>query len=305
MAAATQGDTRRTGKSRDGSMKDRRLRGPCRPPRAPVMTMLRVLCADDEPLALRRLQLLLARIPSIEIVGTARSGPETLAEVERLRPDILLLDIRMGQMSGLDVAETLLRPEAPRIIFVTAFDEFALRAFDLAAIDYLVKPVELARLDKALARARAALEAADAVSRAAELETIVAALRDSRRAAAPRRYVTEFWAQRMGELVCVRVEEIDWIEAERDYVHLHVGDRSFLLRETIGGLEERLDPADFLRIRRSALVRTGRVGSIRRAGYGDYRVQLHTGVQLRVGRTYLKSFRAKLLARQSETEPAG
>ncbi|MBO9671136.1 MAG: response regulator transcription factor [Sphingobium sp.] len=261
------------------------------------MNTLRVLCADDEALALRRLQLLLARIPSVDIVGTARNGPETLADVARLKPDILLLDIRMGQMSGLEVAETLIASAAPpHIIFVTAFDEFALRAFDLSAVDYLVKPVELGRLEQALTKARAALEAADAVSRAAELEAIIAALRETRRPMASRRYATEFWAQRLGELVCVRVEDIDWIEAERDYVHLHVGERSYLLRETISGLESRLDPASFLRIRRSALVRSERVGSIRRAGYGDYRVLLHTGVQLRVGRTYLKPFRARLTA---------
>jgi DNA-binding LytR/AlgR family response regulator len=260
---------------------------------------LRIFCADDEALALRRIQLLLDRIPGVELVGTARSGPEAVEAIRAARPDLVLLDIRMGQMDGFAVAEALAGPgmplPMPLIIFVTAFDEFAVRAFDVSAVDYLVKPVELERLEAAIAKARARIETEDQAMRAAELQAIVAALRESRRAAEPKRYETEIWAQRMGEFVRIRAADIDWIEAERDYVHIHVGDRSYLLRETIGGLERRLDPAEFIRIRRSALVRSERIRSIRRAGYGDYRVQIAGDRQLRVGRTYVKTVRARIL----------
>ena len=259
------------------------------------MPILRIFCADDETLALRRLQLLLDRIGDVEVVGTARSGPEAVDAIRTLKPDLVLLDIRMGSMDGFAVAEALLGEAAPLVVFVTAFDEFAVRAFEISAVDYLVKPVELERLEAAIAKARASLAAADAGMRAAELQAIVEALRMSRRADSGKRYETEIWAQRLGEFVRIRTQDIDWIEAERDYVHIHVGERSYLLRETMSGLESRLDPEAFLRIRRSALVRTERVQSVRRAGYGDFRVQLADGPQLRVGRTYVKAVRARIL----------
>jgi DNA-binding LytR/AlgR family response regulator len=262
---------------------------------------LRIFCADDEALALRRIQLLLDRIPGVALVGTARSGPEAVEAIRAAKPDLVLLDIRMGQMDGFAVAGAIAGPAMPLIVFVTAFDEFAVRAFEVSAVDYLVKPVEVVGLVAAIARARARIEAEDGAMRAAELQAIVEALRQSRRAAEPKRYESEIWAQRLGEFVRIRTIDIDWIEAERDYVHIHVGDRSYMLRETIGGLERRLDPAEFIRIRRSALVRAERIRSIRRAGYGDYRVQIAGDRQLRVGRTYVKTVRGRILG--SATSP--
>lgn len=256
------------------------------------METLRVITVDDELLALRRLELLLGRIPGVELIGSAREGREAIAAIATLKPDVVLLDIKMGAMNGFEVVEAL-KDHAPLIIFVTAFDEYATRAFEVSAVDYIVKPVELDRVREALAKARRSLQANEAGMRIAELQAVLTALRQDR-LPPPRRRETGIWAQRRGEYVRVSVDEIDWVEAERDYVHLHVADRSYMLRETLGGVQERLDPDRYLRIRRSALVRIDRVSAIKRVGYGDVRVQLTSGVQLRVGRTHLKKVRAMI-----------
>jgi DNA-binding LytR/AlgR family response regulator len=265
------------------------------------METLRVLIVDDELLALRRLELLLGRIPGVELVGSAREGREAIAAIATLRPDVVLLDIKMGAMDGFEVVEALEGPHVPLIIFVTAFDEFAIRAFEVSAVDYVVKPVELDRLRGALAKARQALQAHEAATRIAELQAVLAALRQDRQLSA-RRPEAKIWAQRRGEYVPVNVDEIDWVESERDYVHLHVADRSYMLRETLGGVQERLDPERFVRIRRSALVRIDRVSAIKRVGYGNVRVQLTSGVQLRVGRTHLAKVRAMISLRETEQQ---
>ena len=258
---------------------------------------LRVFAVDDEPLALRRVELLLERIPDAELVGTARSGREAIAAVRTLAPDVLLLDIRMAGLDGFDVVEALTGPKVPLVVFVTAYDHFAVRAFEISAVDYIVKPIEFERLGEALARARRSLEAADATARANELRDAIALLRGQAPAASARRYETQIWTERRNRFVPVKVDDIDWIEAERDYVRLHVGDESYLLRETIGAMEARLDPEQYARVRRSALVRRDRIQAIRRAGYGDYRIQLNSGSEVRVGRTYVKGIRALIAPR--------
>ncbi|MBU1376964.1 MAG: LytTR family DNA-binding domain-containing protein [Alphaproteobacteria bacterium] len=254
----------------------------------------RVLTVDDEVLALRRMELLLRRMPEVELVGQARSGTEALEAIAQLRPNVVLLDIRMADMSGLDVAETLTGPEAPMVIFVTAFDEFAVRAFELSALDYVVKPVEFGRLRRAVNRARARLEAKEARAQAAELRGVVAALRADRDPAAP---PNELWVQRRGEYLRVLVDDIDWVEAERDYVHVHARGERYLMRQTLTGIQARLGARRFVRIRRSALVRADGVHAIRKAGYGDVRVKLTCGEELRVGRTYVTKIRALLSPR--------
>ena len=256
---------------------------------------LRVYAVDDEPLALRRVELLLGRIAAVELVGTARNGREAIEAVRALAPDVLLLDIRMAGLDGFDVVEALTGPKVPLVIFVTAFDQFAVRAFEISAVDYIVKPVELERLRAALTRARRNLEAADATARGDELRQAIAMLRGQ--APAAPRYETQIWTERRNRFVPVKVADIDWVEAERDYVRLHVAGESYLLRETIGAMEARLDPEQYVRVRRSALVRRERIQAIRRAGYGDYRVQLSSGGEVRVGRTYVKGMRALIAPR--------
>jgi DNA-binding LytR/AlgR family response regulator len=252
------------------------------------MTALRVVAVDDEPLALRRLELLLQRIEDVELVGIARSGDEGLELISATRPDVVLLDVEMPGLSGFDVVDALGPPTVPLVVFVTAFDNFAARAFDVSAVDFVVKPVEIGRLGEALARARLSLAAANAESRVAELRLIVDALRQQ----AGLDTDGEIWVERRGELIPVRIADIDWVEAERDYVRLHLLGTSYLMRDTMSGLERRLDPQQFVRVRRSALVRRSRIVSIRKPGYGDVRIQLTSGAEMRVGRTYISQIRA-------------
>lgn len=259
---------------------------------------LRILAVDDEPLALKRVELLLARLPAVELIGKASSGREALQSVAELRPDVVLLDIKMAGQSGIDVVEQLEGPYLPQIIFVTAFDEFAIKAFEIGAVDYVLKPVELSRLSAALERARRSLAAIDAEERMTELREVVAALRSQARTVDAKRYESEIWAERRGEYMQIKIAHLDWVAAERDYVRLHAQGQSYLLRETISSLEERLDPEHFIRIRRSALVRIDQVIGIRRPGYGDFRVRLADGSELRVGRTYVKRIRQLIAPRK-------
>jgi len=260
------------------------------------MSALRIVAIDDEALALRRVEIALSQVPDVELVGTARGGREGLALIEKLRPDVLLLDINMAGFGGFDVVEGLTAENAPLIIFVTAFDEYAVRAFQVSAIDYLLKPLEFDRLRAALDKARTTLRLIDAEERAAELKELVAVLRRDRQQSAEQpRFETELWAPRGSGFERVLVSQIDWIEAERDYVHLHTPGRSYLLRETMNGIQSRLDPDMFIRVHRSALVRRDRIGLICRPGYGRFAVQLTTGREVPVGRTYVKKIR-KLIA---------
>lgn len=264
------------------------------------MTALRILAVDDEPLALRRIELLLGRIPGAELAGAARDLEEALTLLGSARPDVLLLDVKLAGASGFDLIDRLPEGAAPLVIFATAFDHFAARAFEVSAVDYLVKPIERERLRAAIGKARRALDAADAAARLAELKLVVGALREERRPDAEPRYEREIWAERMGEFHPVKTDAIDWIEAERDYVRLHTASHAYLLRETTANMAARLDPEQFIRVRRSALVRRDAMQAIRLAGYGNYRIQLENGHELRVGRTYLKAVRALIGRRRAD-----
>lgn len=236
---------------------------------------LRTLIVDDEPLAVERLQILCARIAGLSLVGTAADGAGTLRLIESLAPDLLLLDIQMPGIDGIAVAQMLAdRPSRPAVIFVTAFAEFAVAAFDVAAMDYLMKPVEPERLERAVARIRAQLGTAPP-----HLST-------------PSPWIREFWVPHRAEIIRIAVRDIDLIEAERDYMRLHVGQRSFLLHKTITELERKLDPAEFVRLHRSTLVRRDRIAGFKHKGSGTWEAQLQDGRKLRVGRTYLANARA-------------
>ena len=232
---------------------------------------LRTLVADDEPLAIERLQILLADMKDIDLVGTASDGEQALRRVEALRPDLLLLDVSMPGLDGIAVARALEqgRPH-PAVIYVSAFDHFAVSAFDVGAVDYLLKPVEPARLRQAL----------DRVHNRGE-PTAPAGPAD----ASP--WIQEFWVPHRSEVVRVAASDIERIEAERDYMRLHTGARSFLLHQTIGELERRLDPAHFIRIHRSVIVRRDCIAKLRHDGCGVWHADLADGKSFRIGRTYL------------------
>ena len=255
------------------------------------MTPLRVIAIDDEALALRRIEIALGQIEDAELVATARGGREGLALIGQLKPDVLLLDINMAGFGGFDVVEGLTPEQAPLIIFVTAFDEHAVRAFQVSAVDYLLKPLEFDRLRAALSKARNTLRLIDAEERVSELKGLLAALRGSRNSPEKPRFESEIWAPRGSGFERVLVSQIDWIEAERDYVHLHTPERSYLLRETMNRIQERLDPEMFIRVHRSALIRIDRIGLICRPGYGRFAVQMTTEREVPVGRTYVKKIR--------------
>lgn len=255
------------------------------------MAVLRVLAVDDEVLALRRLELLLREIPDVELIGMARTGETALAQIARLSPDVVLLDIRMSGADGFDVVEALEGPDLPQIVFVTAYDAFAARAFDLSAVDYVVKPVHRDRLRHALEKARRARDAADAGRHIAQLRQAVERLRAAK---GPVPDAMAIWVERRGELVRVEVADIDWIESEGDYVRLHARGQRYLLRNTLTALQDQLDPQAFIRVRRSALVRRDRVAAIRRTHDRDLRLRLLSGDEIRVGRTYVKDVRAML-----------
>lgn len=252
---------------------------------------LRVLIVDDEALARQRLEDLLAHERGVEIVGTAENGEKAIAAIRDLNPDLVFLDVQMPGKTGLDVIRTIGVHEMPATIFVTAYDQYALKAFDLAAVDYLVKPFDDERFEQALARARrlVELEEVDRLSERlrallgdnAEPATTVAPAAS----ASPPNYLERIAVEMRGQVKIVPVKQIDYIEASGPYVELHVADKVYLVRERMLALEERLDPARFLRIHRSAIVRLDLVETLIRGSGGDYAVQLKGGVRLKVSRS--------------------
>jgi two-component system response regulator AlgR len=229
---------------------------------------LRILIVDDEPLAIERLQILLGRQEGVTVVGSALSGGEALALVERHHPDLCLLDIAMPDMSGIDVARALARKgETPRIVFVTAFDSFAVVAFEIEAVDYLVKPVDPARLAQAIERARRHVPAP-----------------------ATPTGLTEFWVSQQHGLVRIAAADVDRITAERDYMRLHIGPRSWLINDSLTHLADQLDPGTFLRLHRGAIVNRRFVRGLRRDDSG-WIALLGDGSEQKVGRSYADSLR--------------
>jgi two-component system, LytTR family, response regulator AlgR len=246
--------------------------------------LLKTLIVDDEPLAVERMQILCARQGGLQLVGTASDGESALRMIDALEPDLVFLDIAMPGMTGIDVANALEgRRQVPALVFVTAFDQFAVAAFDAAAVDYLLKPVAPERLEKSIARVAERLQA--------RRDGMATPVSDTSERAA---YAREFWIPNRGELTRVGVADIERIEAERDYMRLHAGHRSWLIHETIGALEARLDPAQFIRLHRSTIVRRDRISRLSHDGQGNWAAELASGEQLRIGRTYLASVRASV-----------
>lgn len=268
---------------------------------------LRVLIADDEPLARQRLEDLLAREPGVEIVGTAADGAGAVEQIRRLRPDLVFLDVQMPGKTGLDVVREVGVEAMPATIFVTAFDRYALNAFDLAAIDYLVKPFDDERFERAFARARRIVELQQLGSLRERLMAVLSAGPNASAAgtAAPSTpapeapgsrppYLERIAVEMKGKVRVVPVAEIDYITADGPYAELHVGDRRYVIRESMQSLEERLDPEQFFRVHRSALVRLGLVDTLLKGAGGDYEVVLRSGARLRVSRSRREALEKRL-----------
>jgi two-component system response regulator AlgR len=239
-----------------------------------VTSPVRTLIVDDEPLAVERLQVLCAREPLVDLVGTASDGNAALRLTEALEPEALLLDISMPELDGMGVARALAQAKhRPAVVFVTAFDSFAVEAFNVAAVDYLLKPVSPERLKRALERVVDRRGVAEPGSQA-------------------NTYVTEFWVPHRSELIRIAAQDIERIDAERDYMRLHIGQRSYLLHQTISALEERLDPEKFIRLHRSTIVRRDRIKGLKHDGGGVWSADLGNGEEVRIGRTYLDHAKA-------------
>lgn len=247
------------------------------------MSALRAVLIDDEPLATRRLSATLAEIGEVEILGSSSNARRGVELVERLRPDVVFLDITMPGLDGFDVVARLPQPDTPAVIFVTAYDNRAVDAFAVDAVDYLLKPVAKDRLASSMARVRHWLGARDSG-------------RDDAGAEASQPFVAEdsLWVHRHQEFVRVPIADIAWLEAQGDYVQIHAKGGGGLLRTTLNALEATLDPATFIRVHRSAICRRNAITALKRKPTGALAVSLVNGDWAPVGRTYGSGLRAML-----------
>ena len=242
-----------------------------------------VVIADDEPLARERLRQLLARHAGWTIAAECRTGPQAVDAILEHRPSVVFLDIRMPGLDGLEVADAIAGDESqagPAIVFVTAYDEFALRAFDVSAADYLLKPIDRGRFDRTIARLEARLRSGHAPERHADVDAVLGELRSD---LPPMR---RFLVRTPRGYHFVDVGEVEWVEAEGNYAALHAGGRVHLVRHTMKALEARLDPATFVRVHRSAIVNVARVVRAEPLGHGEYRLQMRSGARVETSRGY-------------------
>lgn len=257
---------------------------------------LRVMIVDDEPLARQRIADCLATEDNVEIVATADSGTAAVDGIRSLRPDLVFLDVQMPGMTGLEVVRAVGASEMPATIFVTAYDQHALTAFELAAIDYLVKPFDDERFEQAFRRARRLVELQEVDRLSSQLRVLLGGA--TAQGAATRHdaptYLERIAVEMRGQVRVVPVEKIDFIIASGPYAELHVGDKRYIVRERMQTLEDRLDPAVFLRIHRSAIVRLDMIETLHRAAGGDYAVQLRNGVRLKVSRSRFEELEKRI-----------
>ena len=250
--------------------------------------VIRALVVDDQPMARARLVSLLGHEPDVEVIGTCAAGSEAVAAIQATGPDLVFLDMQMPELDGLAVVEAVGVERMPLTIFVTAYDEYAVRAFEAQAIDYLLKPFARPRFQQALERARRHLERQRRAALSEQLLSVVSALRGH---AAPARRIM---VKSSGRIVFVDLDGIDWAEAEGNYVRLHVGVESHLLRQTMAELQTTLGDDRFVRIHRSRLVNVARIDELRVHGGGDCDVILHTGVRLGVSRSARETLQQRL-----------
>ena len=245
-----------------------------------MISKIRTVIVDDERLARQRVRRLLTGEADIEIVGECAGAEEAVSVLTENDVDLLFLDIQMPQMDGFDLLASLDDTHIPVVVFVTAYDEHALRAFEVHAFDYLLKPFDSERFAKTLAGAREQLRRLGDVERDQRLTALIDELRTRRK------YPSRIPVRSSGRIVFVRSESIDWIEAADNYVCLHVGGETHLLRETMNSLEQRLDPEMFARIHRSTIVNLDRVKELRSWFHGEYLVILNNGTELNLSRSY-------------------
>ena len=254
---------------------------------------IRTLVVDDEPLARDGIVTLLAEDPTIEVIGSCADGQSAVNAIRTQRPDLVFLDVQMPKRDGFEVLAELKREERPQVIFITAYDKYAIRAFEACAIDYLLKPFRDARFAAALARAKSEIRKARVMGMGEKMEELLANVQEMVRGAAtpaqgqptPVAEPADRVVLKTGsDLHFIRTGDIVWIEAQADFVKVHTTGASQLVRETLQSLEQRVDPAKFLRIHRSSLVNLDHVKKVTPALYGDYTVLMSDDSKLRLSR---------------------
>lgn len=264
----------------------------------PARKTLQVLIVDDELLARQRLEDLLRQEGDAEVVGTADNGDAAVEAIRDLKPDLVFLDVQMPGKTGLDVVRDVGPEVMPATIFVTAYDHYALKAFELAAVDYLVKPFDDERFEQAFRRARRMLELAEVGRMSEQLLAVLQAGHQGGSGAPSVRshpdYLERIAVEMRGQVRVIPVKQVDYIIASGPYAELHVGDKRYVIQERMQTLEERLDPAKFLRIHRSAIVRIDLIEVLIRNSGADYAVQLKGGVKLKVSRSRFDQLERKL-----------
>jgi len=249
---------------------------------------IRALIVDDEPLAREGIQMRLNQEPDIEVIGACGNGRDAVTAILREVPDLVFLDIQMPRLDGFGVIEAVGVARMPHVIFVTAYDEHALRAFEVSALDYLLKPIDGERFFEALERARDRIRGKNLEAITERLQKMTAALQ------VERKYLERLSIKSAGRIIFLGVDEIDWIEAADNYVQIHAGRESHLLHATMNGLENRLHSNQFLRIHRSTIVNINRIKELHPMFHGEYRIILKDGTQLTSGRGYRENLQ-KLL----------
>jgi two-component system LytT family response regulator len=245
-----------------------------------VIPTIRALIVDDEPLAREGMRLHLEEEQDVEIVGEARDGAEAVEMIQALKPDLVFLDVQMPGVDGFGVLEAIGVDEMPCVIFVTAYDQFALRAFDSHAVDYLLKPFDAQRLHSAVDHARTQIRG----KLRNEVEERLAALLGELRGKS--QYLERIVVRSGGRILILRIEDVEWLEAASNYVRIHAAGREYLLRETMTNLETKLDPTHFVRIHRSTIVRLDRIKELEPLFQGDYVLILEDGTRLTSSRGY-------------------
>ncbi|HEY8560924.1 MAG TPA: LytTR family DNA-binding domain-containing protein [Pyrinomonadaceae bacterium] len=239
------------------------------------------LIVDDEPLARRFVRRMLEKHPRVEIVGECGNGKEAAAAIREKNPDLVFLDVQMPEMDGFTTLETLSAETLPQIVFVTAYEQYAIRAFEIHALDYLLKPFDQARFEKAMTRVYE--KRADREQVSVEQKQIAALLENVREKTS---FLDRLVVKTGGRIIFLKTSEIDWIQADDKYAHLHAGSKSYLVRQTLGALEAQLDPRKFIRIHRSAIVNVERIRELQPMFAGEHRVVLENGTKLTLSRGY-------------------
>lgn len=250
---------------------------------------IRALLVDDEPMARERVRALLANEPDIEIIGECVDGAEAIAAINSEHPDLVFLDIQMPYADGFSVLRSIDSDHMPSVVFVTAYDDFALRAFEVNAVDYLLKPFDEDRFAESLARARRWLGEPNA----ARQKAMQGLAEEAKAAKAP---MTRIAVRGAGQIRFIKVTEIDWIESDGNYVKIHIDGASHIIKKTLSYLEERLDPEKFFRVHRSALVSLEKVDRIEKWFQGDYVALLENGAKVPVSRRRYKDFSERISA---------